>query len=198
MNCKQAREIMNLVFDGEAQPLEANAREHVGECRECRQWLAGVERVVECVVSARAQIPQVDIAALVMSRLPARHPASVQRPRALVSRRAVSWMLIGWAAAFCIMVVLGALAFRWLGTPSAGERVVQSYSAVRGIAETSAAVLGVFKPLVTAVGSVAVGYRSDAVNLFVALVLLESMVVITGCAVWRRRSKISGSMSVLV
>ena len=198
MNCKQSREIMNLVFDGETHPLEANAREHIGECQECRQWLAGMERVAECMSSEREQLPEVDIDSSVMARLPARHPASVQRPRVLISSRAMSWMLIGWAAAFCIMVMLGAMVFKWLGTPSAGERVVQSYSAIRGITETSAAVLGVFKPLVTAVGSVAVGYRSDAVNLLVALALLESMVVITGCAVWRRHSKISGSVSVFI
>ncbi len=198
MNCKQAREIMNLVFDGEMNPLEAGAREHCGACRECGQWMAGMERVTECVTSARKQLSQPDIATLVMSRLPARHPASVERRRVLISRRALSWMLMGWAAAFCIMVVLGAVAFKWLGTPIAGERVVQSYSVSRTIAQTTAAIVGAFKPLGAAVGSVAVGYRSDAVDLAIALVLLEIMILIMGCAVWRRHSKISGSMSVLV
>jgi predicted anti-sigma-YlaC factor YlaD len=198
MNCTQTREIMDAVLDGSEHSQAASARTHMAGCEDCREWLASAERAAEMITCASARLPQIDISMRVMSQLPDRHPASVPAQRVWVSRRALAWMAAGWAVATCALITLGVAAVRWLDTVSCGEHVMQSYAGMRTIAETTTAVFAALRPVATAVTRVAEGYRADAVTLLCAFLLLESMILIMGCAVWRRRSRIPGSMSVLV
>ncbi len=198
MNCRQAREIMNLVFDGERHPLESSAREHVHGCSECRQWLAGMERVIGCMASAQDRMPRIDISAAVMARLPERHPASVERRRVLISRRALTWMCAGWAFGFVVMLILGTIALQWLGTPSAGEHVVTAYGVSHTILGSVKAFVFALKPVGLAIISAAKGYQPQAMSVVRAFILLECVLLALGLVVWRIHSRLPGSMSVLV
>jgi predicted anti-sigma-YlaC factor YlaD len=199
MNCKQAHEIMNLVFDGETHALEASAREHMRDCAECRQWLAGMERVVGCMASVQERLPRMDIAAAVMSRLPDRHPASMPRRRVLVSRRALAWMCAGWAASFVVLSALGVIGLYWLShSPLAGQQVVAAYAVMRAVADSAVAVVIALKPLGVAIAGVMRGYQPHAITLVKASGLLDCMILAMGYAIWRRRSRILGGMSIMI
>jgi predicted anti-sigma-YlaC factor YlaD len=199
MNCKQTHEIMNLVFDGEAHALEASAREHIRSCADCRQWLAGMERVAGCMASVQEQLPRVDIASAVMSRLPERHPASVEKRRVLVSRRALAWMCAGWAVSLVVLAALGVIGLCWLSrSPSAGQQVVAAYAVMRAVADSAFAVVIALKPLGIAITGVMKGYQPHAITFAKVSGLLDCMIFAMALMVWRRRSRIPGSMSVMI
>lgn len=199
MNCEQAHEIMNLVFDGETHALEASAREHMRDCAECGQWLAGMERVVGCMASVQERLPRVDIAAAVMSRLPERHPASVPKRRVLVSRRAMAWMCAGWAFSFVVLATVGVIGLYWLSnSPMAGQQVVTVYTVMRTLSDSAVAAVIALKPLGVAITGVMRGYQPHAITLVKASGLLDCMILAMGYAIWRRRSRIPGGMSVMI
>ena len=198
MNCKQAREIMNLVFDGETHALEAGAREHMRDCAECRQWLADTERLLGCMASVQERLPRMDISAAVMSRLPERHPASVQTRRVLVTRRAMAWMCAGWAFSFVVLAALGVIGIHWLSSsPLVGQQVVTMYTLMRTLSDSVVAVVIALKPLGVAITGVMRGYQPHAISLVKASALLDCMILAMGYAIWRRRSRIQGGMSIL-
>lgn len=198
MNCKQAHEIMNLILDGEAHPLEASAREHIQACPECRQWLAGMEHVTGCMASALDRMPQIDISAAVMARLPERHPASVERRDVLVSRRALAWMCAGWAFGLVTMLLIGLLAMPWLTTPSVGRYVVAGYTVSRTILGSVGSSVSALKPLGVAAMGLLRSYEPQALGLVRAWILLECIALGLAYLFWRARSKASGSTSVMI
>lgn len=103
MNCRYARETINTVMDGEGHPLAAEAREHIGECASCREWQAGMDHALE-MLQASETPPAPDISAMVMSKLPAAHPASRRtEPAGLSPRRAISWLGAGWVVGAMII-----------------------------------------------------------------------------------------------
>ena len=93
MNCRYAREITNSIIDGEGHPLAAEAREHIQECDACRDWNVGMERVLGLLRSSEGP-PVPDIASMVMSKLPAAHPAS--RRAWLSPKTALAWLAAAW------------------------------------------------------------------------------------------------------
>ena len=42
MNCDRARDTLNSIFDGDKPALAAEAREHLDQCAECREWHASM------------------------------------------------------------------------------------------------------------------------------------------------------------
>lgn len=145
MNCRYAREIINLVIDGEGHPLAAEAKAHVAECESCREWNVGMEQALGLLQSAEAP-PMPDIAAMVMSKLPAQHPASTRQ--ALTPQKALSWLGAGWlvgAAVLAILMfaILPTLNIDGLGHGiSVAKTILSPVSTALGAVRATASVLG--------------------------------------------------------
>lgn len=199
MNCKQAREILNSMLDGEGHPRIADAREHVRLCAACREWLAGTERTLQIVESHLADIVAPDIAASVMSRLPDRHPAGVgSRRRALNWKRGLIWVGASWLVGLLAVAAVGFGVRHWLTAPAVGEHVVTVYGLTRAVQPIAGSIVGALRPVLAVSRDLLSGIRPYALTTGLAFLALDSALLIAAYLIWRRKWRIPGTMCVLV
>ncbi|WP_410570189.1 zf-HC2 domain-containing protein [Amycolatopsis sp. cmx-4-61] len=68
MRCEDCREALSARLDGETEP--ASPDEHLASCAECREWLAGAERLRRTML-LRPAPPVPDLTAAILDRTPA-------------------------------------------------------------------------------------------------------------------------------
>ena len=199
MNCTQAREILNLLLDGEECSNADVAREHLAVCSSCREWHAGMERVVRLAESASAGLPAPDLSASIMSRLPARHPASVRpRTRSWLSRRGLIWVAASWVVGVIALVAAWLVVSRWVAGPSAGSAVVLSYDLTRVCLSVGRVMSDAMGAVVGAFRSALPGLTPHAISYGLAFLALDSTLLCAAFLIWRTRRRIPGAMSILV
>jgi len=182
MNCRYAREIINSIIDRESHPLEAEAREHVLECGSCREWQASMDHALGIMAAAEAP-PMPDIAAMVMSRLPAAHPAS--RQVAMSPRKALSWLGVAWLLG---AIVVAGLLIAVLPTVNIGG-LGHAISVIRTMLSPLAAVFAVGRAVAVVIGQGTMGI-ARAVGLGPALMVplvLDLLLLGVVLLVWHRR-----------
>jgi predicted anti-sigma-YlaC factor YlaD len=199
MNCKQAREILNSMLDGEGHPRIGDAREHMRLCAECREWLAGTERMVQIVESHGAGVFAPDIAASVMARLPDRHPAGVRsRRRAWNWKRGFVWVGASWLVGLLAVAAIGFAVCHWLTGPTVGEYVVAVYGFMRAVQPIAGSIIGAFRPVLQVSHDLLSGVAPYAVTTGLVFLALDSALLIAAYLIWRRKWRIPGTMCVLV
>ncbi len=191
MNCKKAREILNLLTDGEEHARAQEARGHVSQCAACREWHATMQRTLR-FMDALPDVPmERDIAAAVMARLPERHPASVaKRESRWFSKRALVWAGAGWLIGVMVLTVAGLGLSSLFNEDSLSRAVVHGYGSVHAAGSLFESILARVGTLVTAIDSVlgalvlaAASLRSVIISLFISEVAVLVVIVL----VWRRR-----------
>lgn len=185
MNCRYAREIINSVVDGEGHPLEAEAREHICACQDCREWQAGMDHVLDLLHSAEAP-PTPDIAAMVRIRLPSAHPASVRSQAAWLSpRKALSWLGASWLIGAAI--VAAAVLALW---PSLNiDSLMHSFGIIKHLLLPLDAAVVVAKAAAQIAGQTALGL-GRAVGLGPALMVslvVDLAILAVVLLIWHRR-----------
>jgi len=199
MNCKQAREILNSMLDGEGHPRIGDAREHMRLCAECREWLAGTERTVQIVESHGAGFFAPDIAASVMARLPDRHPASVLSRRGAWNwRRGLIWVGASWLVGLLAVAAIGYGVRQWVTGPALGEHVVAVYGLMRAIQPIAGSIIGAFRPVIEVLRELVSGVAPYAVTTGLVFLAVDSALLIAAYLIWRRKWRIPGTMCVLV
>jgi len=198
MKCTEAREIMNLLFDGEDHLEVDAAREHLGLCASCREWHAGMERVIHLADSVSADLDAPNLRASIMARLPDRHPASVRRRRNWVSPRTLGWVAAGWLAGLLILIAAGLVISRWLAGPSVGGSVVLSYDLVRAAFSVGRGIAGALGVLSGVLRNMLHGATPYAVTSCLVFLALDSAFLCAVFLIWRTRRRIPGAMSILV
>ncbi len=188
MNCRYAREVINLVIDGEDHPLAGEARLHVEECPECRQWHAEMQRVLGMLNASPAPLVP-DIADMVTNRLPAQHPASSHS--GLTLARALSWLAAAWLLGLIMGAGLLVAVLPEVSVARFVEAVGLTKSVLGPIGTIMAAMKTAFLAIAQGMVSVAgvIGLRTAiAVPLVIDLVLLVVILL-----VWHRRRLISNA-----
>lgn len=137
MNCRYAREIINIVLDGEGHPLEAQAREHLLECDCCRDWHASVQRAMAMLQASEAP-PMPDIAAMVTRQLPASHPAS--RRGRINPRRALAWFIAAWIMGAVVVGGVAVAALPMIDVAGLGHAISLTKTMIRPLGEVVTAV----------------------------------------------------------
>lgn len=201
MRCAKAREILNLLMDGEEHARAEEAREHVRLCAACRQWHAGMERALR-LLEASPDVPkEPNIAAAVMARLPARHPASVTRPeRRWHSRRVLIWVAAGWLIGVMALITTGLGLSKLLPEDSVAGAVVRAYGSARIAGSLFEGVLVAFGTLTTSAKSILMGMGVAAAglgSLAIQVLVFDAAVLLVIVVVWRRRRTVAGMFSTL-
>jgi len=199
MKCKQAREILNLLTDGESHARADEAREHLARCAACREWKAGMEQVLSLLEAAPSP-ESVDIAAAVMARLPDRHPASLRQRRSPVARVILAWTgacwLIGMAAVCGLVLMLP----RWVSVDSLSGPALRAYHMTRafepflGSLGTAAhSVLHAVRGLSGDIGVVITGVSP----LLIQFVVLDAAFLLAVFAIWWSRRRLARASHIL-
>lgn len=189
MNCRYAREIINLAIDGERHPLEAEARQHICECEACQGWQAGMDSALG-LLAAAGPPPMPDISALVMSKLPERHPASI--PKAVPSVQLLSWFGFAWLLG--VMLVAG-LFMTLLPTLNVG-----------GLGRLISALPAVLSPIKDAIvigrsighGALMIAQGIGIGKILTVPLLLDLGLVTIALLIWHRRRLITASHACLI
>lgn len=191
MNCRYAQEIINTLIDGESHPLAAEARQHANECDSCREWQSSMERTLGLIADSEPP-PMPDIAAMVMSRLPAQHPAA--RPAAFSPGKALAWL----AAAWLLGMVMGAGLLIAILPDVSVARLAEAIGITKSVLAPMSTILAAIQTAFAAVGQgalsiiMAIGLGPTiAVPLVIDLVLLLVILL-----VWYRRQLISNAILV--
>jgi len=185
MNCRYAREIVNLLLDGEGHPLAAEAEVHVRECAECREWQEGMEQALEMLQTPQVP-PMPDIASMVMTRLPAAHPASTRTREAWLSPPGVlPWLGAGWLIGAIILSAFAMMLLPMLKFADLAPAVEAIKSIVTPIGALIVAARAAITPLIHSVMAVA-----RAIGLGPALgvpLCLDLALLAIVLLVWHRR-----------
>jgi len=186
MKCREAREIINSLIDGEKHPLEDEARAHVSQCASCMEWQASMERTISQITIER--LPDVDFSAAIMSHLPERHPAS-QRVRFRITRRALAWIAACWATGLMafLAVVLA------LSPERTGGLVIKAYELSKAAIAMVGYVFGILRVVAEAMARVP---SQDFKSLFV-FIMVDSIILAAIAAIWLRRKKAHGLFMVM-
>lgn len=174
MRCSEAREIVNSLMDGDNHPFKDDAMKHIPECRECRTWHESMILVIGALDTKSDDIPVVDLAPMVMSRLPARHPAfrnareSVWKPR-----RVLLWTAESWFAGAAMLVLAWILFQSWITAIDVNGIASEGYSSVRSLAVSFSDIAGISGTILKVISTLF--YSHGGVNLAIALLALLFM-----------------------
>ena len=192
MKCSEVRRIINLLMDGEQHPQAEEARAHVSQCAACMEWQASMDRAIS-LISAE-ELPDIDLSAAIMSRLPERHPASQPR-RWRITRRTLAWIAACWAAGLLAFLAIGFVLTGWL-TPGRTETlVVGTYDFVRGFMGVLGHILAVGMVVLEAV--VRIFGDHDVTSYGLTFVLLDSIILAAIAFIWLRRKRAHGLFMVV-
>jgi len=188
MKCEETREILNLFIDDGTHPKAEEALDHTQNCRDCQTWYAETLDMVSAFESAFDDECVPDIATAVMSCLPERHPASVERTPLL--KRLFFAVALSWVAGAVVVAAMAVPALHWLSMlhrgnlwTSAKAFTVHTFSishlvsAFVAFTEKTAH----FLQILSAVGS----YFGPQIIVFL---VVDSLLLLAVAAMWRRRS----------
>ena len=199
MKCTEAREILNLLFDGEDPARGEAAKEHLSLCASCREWHAGMERVIHLADSVSADTDAPDLRAAIMARLPDRHPASARsRRRRWAWKRGLIWVGASWIIGVLAILAVGLVIGHWLAGPSVGGSVVLSYDLARATFSVGRAIAGALGVLGGVLRDMLHGATPYAVTSCLVFLALDSALLCAAFLIWRTRRRIPGAMSILV
>lgn len=191
MNCKEAREIINLLMDGDQHPQADQAHAHVSECASCMEWQSSMDRAMS-LISAE-QLPEIDLSAAIMSRLPKHHPAS-QRRKLRMPGRALAWLAACWGAGLLALLVIGVAVSHWLTPARTGDLVIRTYDLARASISLLAVVLSAGRVVLDAVVQV---LPHESFSYLLWIVVLDSIILAAIAAIWFRRKKAHGLFIVM-
>ena len=188
MNCTHAREVLDILIDGGQHLRAEEARRHLAECADCREWHAGIERSLLLLESIRDDVPEADISAAVMASLPACHPASARRPQTDALRRVIAWVGVSWAVGAVMLVALLAAGL-WLGARHADG----VYRLLHVMFSTATDLTGAATETLTGLGDVLVVLLA----LVVPSAVLGAVMLAAVLIIWRSRRRVTGTHVVL-
>lgn len=197
MNCKESREILNVLMDGESHALAAQAEAHAMACPDCRAWRESTENVM-AFVQDDGDMPDFDLSAAVMSKLPVRHPAAAKQARYSNSPRR---RLIGWVAAFFSLLIL-ACASVYLKT---GENSIftavdlcQELNVIVTKLAVAAGSISLFiKPFATAISGIWAAWQNRAALIIIGVSIADVSIMLGAYAAWKKRSALNRIASIL-
>ncbi|HET6453659.1 MAG TPA: hypothetical protein VFI02_04590 [Armatimonadota bacterium] len=197
MNCKGAREIINLLMDGEQHPQADQAHAHVSECASCMEWQSSMDCALS-IISAQ-ELPEIDLAPAIMSRLPEHHPASQVRKRWMPGR-ALAWIGACWAAGLPAVVVIGLQIYHMLTPGWTQVAAIRAFDLTRGFMSmlsygfsTCTALFGALLRVFEYQGITASGVTSYALG----SILLDSILLAIILAIWLKGKRTPGLFIVL-
>jgi len=114
MNCKTTQDILNSIIDGDEPALAPQAREHLRECNECREWYSSMLQAVSVLDSCEDLVVP-DIATMVMVQLPASHPVSLRLSSRRSPGRFLVWVGAGWLFGLLFIITVLWAVTHWLG-----------------------------------------------------------------------------------
>lgn len=189
MKCRQVREVLNSLIDGEQHPQVSEAREHLSRCAQCREWHASMKQALDLVVESRSVLPEeVDFTASIMAQLPESHPAARKITRRRLPTWALAWIGVGWVVGLIALIALG-LGIRYWIMP---EHLGYAVSQVTALSDLSSSLLDgawVVLKLIFRLAEVLLGLpflRSFAGGVF----LVNSAFLLAIYVFWRRRKHI--------
>ncbi|MBP6965176.1 MAG: zf-HC2 domain-containing protein [Armatimonadetes bacterium] len=171
MNCDKAREILNTLLDGEVHPGESEAYRHLDECESCREWHSSMSDICHSLDAAREDVPNVDIAAAVMARLPESHPASRRVPGRSYPGLILAWLGASWLLGLLILAALGVAVYGWTASWSADRIVVGAIAH----AKTASGLLGIAARNALSLLEVAMRVVSDASPAILSFLALDAL-----------------------
>lgn len=191
MKCNAAREILNSVFDGDEHALAGQAREHLTECADCRDWHTSMTRTLALLDSSDEPIVP-DIAAMVSRKLPAAHRAA--------SRGAGHWAPLGLLALLAAGPLMGVLAavlmWGYASRSLGGGWVWQAVSVSRTLSSVpnalpaaGRALISIAAQILAALARVMVGF--GPVLLWAIALNLAILIVVV--MIWRRRPRMTSA-----
>lgn len=192
MKCSEARQIINLLMDGEQDPQAEEARAHVSECSSCAEWQSSMDRVLGFITAE--ELPEVNLAPAIMSLLPEHHPAS-QLQKRRVTGRALAWIGACWAAGALALLVIGVYIHHALTPGWAEVLTIRTFDFARACMGILGYVLSTGKVLGQAIlrvfayrGITAGGLGSYALW----TIVLESVFLAAILAIWLTRKRSPG------
>lgn len=189
MNCTQAREILNILIDGEQHPRTDEVRRHLAGCADCAEWHADIERSLLLLESIRDDIPEVDISAAVTASLPSRHPASRRSSERSRLRLILAWLAASWLAGLLMLSVLGVAIYGWMVSLLTGRNVVDAV----GYVKTTSGVLGTVTSPVRSLVDLAMRVIADVSPAILSLIALDALFLVAVFAVFFGRRKVTGT-----
>ena len=197
MNCKDAREIINVLMDGEAHPRAEEARAHVSQCADCREWQSSMDCALNLI--SAGEFAEVDLALAIMSRLPEHHPASQVRKRWMPGR-ALAWIGACWAASLLAVIMIGLQIYHLLTPGWTQVAAIRAFDLTRGFMSmlsygfsTCTALLGAILHVFEYHGITARGVTSCALG----SILLDLILLAAILAIWLKRKRTPGLFIVL-
>ena len=185
MKCKEAREIINLLMDGEQHSQADQAHAHVSECASCMEWQSSMDCLVSLI--SAPELPEVDLAPAIMSRLPEHHPAA--QTRRWLPGRALAWIGACWGAGLLALLVIGVTVSHWLTPARTGDLVIRTYDLARASISLLAVVLSAGRVVLDAVAQV---LPHESFSYLLWFVVLDSIILAAIAAIWSRRKKAHG------
>ncbi len=121
MDCQEAREILQSMFDGNQRVDVDQAQQHIHQCVKCLEWKSDMDTLVSFMGSSLPELPEIDISTAVMSKLPTRHPAAAVQTNWSLNRT-LAWTLACWFAG--ALVLVGGVGIWMLATGTDGSELV--------------------------------------------------------------------------
>jgi hypothetical protein len=197
MNCKEAREIINLLMDGDQRSKADQAHAHVSVCDACAEWQTSMDRALDLI--SAGELPKVDLAPAIMSRLPEHHPASQVRKRWMPGR-ALAWVGACWAAGSLAVLAIGLYVYHLLTPGWAEILAIRTFDFTRACMGMLSYVLATGKVLLAAVLRVFAyqGVTARGVGSYALLSIIFDFILIAAIlAIWLRRKRTPGLFMVL-
>lgn len=193
MNCTQAREILNILIDGEQHPRTDEARRHLAECADCAEWQAGIERSLLLLDSIRDDVPEADISAAVMASLPSRHPALRRSSGRSRFRPILVWLAASWLAGLLMLGVLGVAVYGWIASSLTGRTVVDAV----GYVKTASGVLGIVAVETRSLMELSMRVIADVSPAILSLIALDTLFLVAVFTILFGGRKVTGTPGLL-
>jgi predicted anti-sigma-YlaC factor YlaD len=181
MKCEEAREIINLLLDGEEDRRAEEAQSHIDNCAECMEWHRSFQSAMLALEEMKECIPDVDFADLIIARLPEKRKQRLWFP-------SVKWPVYVAASWLVGFAILASIIF--YVTTSFTFNVSQFCSVLQTHMGYAMGVAGSFLRSVGAICETA--YKSEIVRTLFAGCLLFDLVAFAGFAYLFRLRKRTG------
>ncbi|MEN6357425.1 MAG: hypothetical protein ABFD83_10105 [Armatimonadota bacterium] len=189
MKCTDAREIIQNLMDGDQCPNARLAQEHIAECADCREWKSGIDTVIAMASEVIEDIPDIDISAAVMTRLPKRHPASVSWSlQRLVALSAACWFAGAAVLAAALSILMTAT-----NTPFASLPTI-AYGSAKSLVSSILVIVSTMGTLIRPIADMTIavlpGIRDFVITikpLILLAIATDIGLLITGCLMWQQR-----------
>lgn len=199
MNCRQARNIINLLLDGEYPVHADDARQHLASCASCRKWHESMERAVCVAETAPVGLIAPDLSASIMARLPERHPASLRAPRRTWTwKRGLGWAAAAWVAGLVVLATTWFAVGGWLSGQDPSGSIILGYDLTRAVMSVARGLVGALGALTGVLRDALPGVAPYALTCGLIFLVLDTALLCTGIFIWRTRRRVPGAMCIFV